>query len=286
MKNLRKKFIIITQFIVCIFVQPLFSSSNTNAFHKHINIYVMLDVDGTITQRIDPNDTETITRVQKAGFDCYRLKFFASKYDHLKYYRWYASMLEDETLRNEQKVNVHILNDTTLEIEEVVVLRPIIPAFLEKLDSLNNPCVSVKFYIASRNDDIRNQNLIDHLNVTINGTPFHKKVKLIPREDFRVHVFSPQEGLIAGKSSALVRAKFKTEQCQEIGPDAYIVFVDNIAPERFVIGNKDLDHLLRPTRFIIANLNEIDIRKDRSDFESIFNTIKALLNTPINIINK
>lgn len=237
----------------------------------------MLDVDGTITQRIDPDDTQTITQVEKAGFHCYRLKFTASKYVHPKYFKWYHSMIKDEILRTEQKLKVSVVNDNTLEIEEVVVLRPAIPAFLEKLDKLNNDNLSVKFYIASRNDDIRNQNLIDNLNATINGIPFKDKVKLIPREDFRIHVFSPTEGWIAGKSAALVRAKFKNEKCEKIEPNAYIIFVDNIAPERFVKGDRDLDQLLGPTRFNISNLNKADIQKDREDFDLIYQSIEKLI---------
>ncbi len=277
LKNVIKIGLFTRLFVSIIFFQVLTLKSIYAVENNKVNLYVMLDVDGTITQRIDPNDIKTITRVEEAGFHCYRLKFIASKYVHPKYYRWYHSMLENKILRDEQKINVSILDENTLEIEEVVVLRPSIPSFLEKLDQLNNNHVSVKLYIASRNDDIRNQNLINRLKVNINGIPFKDKVKLIPREDFRIHVFSPIEGWIAGKSAALVRAKFKNEKNEKIESNAFIVFVDNIIPERFVKGDRDLDQLLRPTRFIISNLNNTDIEKDRQDFQSIYKSIEKLV---------
>lgn len=275
MKNYQKAFSLIVFFLF----SPL-SLVCANVYQDPISVYIMLDVDGTLTQRIAPNDTETIAKVAAAGYHCYRLKFIASKFVDPKFYRWYMRMLTDKNLREKEKLNISIIDENSITVEEVVVVRPAIIAFLEKLDRLNSPSLSVKFYIASRNDDVRNQNLIDNLNISINGTPFKEKVKLIPRANFRVHVYLPNEGLVPGKSSALIRAKFRNEKFQPMEKDAYIMFIDNIVSERFVIGDIHLDRLLQPTRFTISNLNAVDIEKDQADFQAMFKAIEQLVSTP------
>ena len=87
--------------------------------------------------------------------------------------------------------------------------------------------------------------------------------------------------MIAGKSSALVRKKLRdeirNERGKKMGANTYIIFIDDIAPEKFIIGNKRLDKLLRPTRFTIANLNKIDMDQDTQTFKSILETIQRLL---------
>lgn len=249
----------------------VFLSSCNDSFAKQINekliINILIDVDGTLITRINPNNTEVINDIKNKGFAPYNLKFKCSKLNNTKFFNWYTNISKKDEKKNfEDKITVNQLNDNTIEVNEIIVLRPAFQNFLEKIDALNSNEITIKLFIASRNDDIRNQNIIDNLKIFINGKRFHKKVKLIPRSYFRIHLHSDNE-LIAGKSAALVRSKLNIKH------NDYIVFIDNIDPKRFIIGNKKLDKLLIPTRFTINNLNKHDIEQDKKQFDKFYKEI-------------
>lgn len=249
---------------------------NSSAAMK--DVYVMLDMDGTLVDRIDSNDKLTMERIHIAGFRCHNFKFRVQKEKNIKFYSWYKKMLDNMEIGQAHKLNITRIDKNTLEVEETVVLRPALIDFIEKLDKLNSPLVSIKFFIVSRNDDIRNQALIDNLDIFINGQPFKNKVRLIPRANFRVHLSLGFGEMVPGKDAALLREKLKNEKNIGITPGTYMFFIDNIIPERFVIGNKELDKLLCPTRFTISSLNKVDIKKDLLAFRSIFGYIQKSIN--------
>ena len=266
-RNQKKVYLsLIISFLIIIF---LLSSNNCLAkqFDEKLKINNLIDIDGTLITRVNPNYATVINNIKNKGYEPYKLKFKCSKLDNIKFFNWYASISKKKNNNNfEDRIIVNQLDNNTLEINEVIILRPIFQSFLEKIDALNSDKITVKLFIASRNDDIRNQNIIDNLRITINGEKFNEKVKLIPRSYFRIHLYSDNE-LIAGKSAALVRSKFNIKNAD------YIVFIDNIHPQRFIVGDKKLDKLLIPTRFTIKNLNKNDIEQDRKQFDKFYKEI-------------
>ncbi|OAI50916.1 hypothetical protein AYO37_00645 [Opitutia bacterium SCGC AG-212-L18] len=131
----------------------------------------------------------------------------------------------------------------------------------------------LKIYFISNENELINQNLINHPDLNTDEFLLKDKVELISSNDCQIYIFSPIEGWTTGKSSALLRTKLENRRCEETKSNMYIIFIDKIVPWKFVITNKQSDLLIRP------NLNSISIQNDEDEFGFILKFIKEFINS-------
>ena len=235
-------------------------------------VYIMLDVDGVLIDRIPPHEHDTIKELNLKGFPPQKLGFCVNRMSSPKFFRWYSRMMRDSLSRNEQRLVINATEGHKICVQEIVTVRPAIIDFLRKIDQLNNKNIVIKFLVASRNDDERTKNIVENLNIFINGQAFRNKVQFVPRACFRVILDSPK-GAKPGKSIIALRDNYK-----KISSKAYIIAVDDIDPARFVIANPLLEKHVKFTRFTYKALNTDEISKDKIFVENKYNEIVNFLN--------
>lgn len=97
---------------------------------------------------------------------------------------------EKDTKESEymSRIKLQQIADDTFHITEYIVIRPGLKKFLEDIENIEIPTFIL---ICSRNDDARTQNLVDKLDLSIDGEKFLDVVDFVPRSYFRVKITLP-----------------------------------------------------------------------------------------------
>jgi hypothetical protein len=203
-------------------------------------LFVMLDVDSTIVERVNPDDKIFINELLKENYVLQQLVFtsdISSNHRFSSMYRKSAlAGIKDDYM---YRIKTKLISNSTAQVTEYVVIRPIMKKLLEAILQLQ---IKTNILICSRNDDVRNKHLVQHLNLDINGLPFKDSVDFVNRDTFRVEIISPDGKEAAAKSAALLREKY-TGKYGKIKDQDFVVLIDQLPDSRFIVfqHNKDLN---------------------------------------------
>lgn len=251
--------------ILFLFLALLFSSLCL-ADQATPQLFIMLDVDNTLTDKISVSNNivnnEYAGELVKKGFTVQPLEFYSIKgqdsmFDHYKNNKKSRDLIVAES---EEK----------LKISQMIAIRPAMQDFLEKLTSLKIP---VHIIICSRSSNARVQNLIENLELKINGKPFKEVVDFAPREQFRVEIKSAKGRKAIAKSAWELRQTY-AGKFGKIKDHDYVVLIDQLPDNRFIYSNphKDLNIYIKP--FYIKKENMLDLNEDKKDMDIIIEKIK------------
>ncbi len=158
----------------------------SNAFAEE-QLYIMLNVDNTIIDRIENCNPNIINELKKQNIDVQQLKFIANNENSPKFISMYKKLADGKELINESKymskVQVQEISDNEFSITECIAIRPAIKNLLEQLEQLKIP---VTILLTSRNDTTRTKNLHKNLNLKIDSKNFSKNATVVPRDYFRI----------------------------------------------------------------------------------------------------
>lgn len=236
------------------FITALLSCSAAYA-SKEQTLYIMLNIDNTLVDRILPCTQEAINQLSKEGFKSQALEFDADKKSSPKFISMYEKIANHQPLAEESEYMSKIVSQKVgdkFHIQECVVVRPSIQHFLEQLNDIRIP---VKILLTSRNDDTRTQNLHDNLDLKIAGKPFKDASIFIPRDWFRIKT---QSGSV--KSSELLREKYPLIQQQDV-----VILFDFLPASRFIKGNHGQDFNIEVSKFEVKEYNQQQDIKEMDD---------------------
>ncbi len=243
----------------------LFFLISSNAFAEQ-QLYIMLNVDNTIVDRVQDCDPKIIKTLKKQNIDVQQLKFIANQKNSPKFMSMYKKLSEGKELINESKymskIEVQELADNEFSITECIAIRPAIKDLLEQLSQLK---ISVTILLTSRNDTTRTANLQKNMNLNIDGKNFSQMTKLVPRDYFRI---KPKD--ISLKSAVELRKNLKY-----IKPDDFIILLDHISDNRFVKSDPKRDLNIFVSKFSIDQT--YDYNKDKLEMLAIIAKIKQFM---------
>ena len=243
----------------------LFILISSNAFAKE-QLYIMLNVDNTIVDRIQDCSPKLITKLKKQNIDVQHLKFIASHKNSPKFMSMYKKLADGKELINESKymskIEVQEITNNEFSITECIAIRPAIKGLLEQLLQLKIP---VTILLTSRNDTTRTVNLQKNLNLKIDGKNFSKNATVVPRDYFRI---KPKD--ISLKSAIELRKNLKY-----IKPDDFVILLDHISDNRFVKSDPKRDLNIFVSKFSIDQA--YDYNKDRLEMQAIIKQINQFI---------
>lgn len=228
----------------------------------------MLDVDNTITDRIDETDNHLITKLLQEGYHIEKFDFQVNKHDHFfNYYR-------ERLIRHNKPF---CLNTDCLNIHEVVVIRPAINKMLQSIIDLGKSLhIPVHILICSRKDDTRTNALINSLNFSVDGKLFKDLVDIVPRDFFRVEIVIDDKKT-PSKSAKLLREKY-AGRFGKITANDYIVLIDQLPDNRFIISNPKKDFNAIIPAFEVGNREvKFDLNSDQNSMDELVQTVQKLL---------
>ncbi|MBN8828193.1 MAG: hypothetical protein J0H68_05755 [Sphingobacteriia bacterium] len=232
-------------------------------------IFIMLNVDNTIIDRIDKCDINQMNFLNTQGIKTQRLEFIASNHTSSKFMGIYKQIVKGQTYFNGEsnylsKVIVHKKHNDIFQITECIAIRPITRDLLEKLNNLKKP---VKILLTSRNDDARTENLHKNLDLTIQGNKFNNITTYIPRDRFRIKIITPEGKEISAKSSIELRKHYSS-----ISSNDYVILLDHIEDSRFIKYDDSKDLNIVVSKYTINE--EYDILHDQQEVMKIIDKIK------------
>ena len=243
----------------------LFILISSNAFAKE-QLYIMLNVDNTIVDRIQDCSPKLITKLEKQNIDVQQLKFIANNKNSPKFISMYKKLADGKELINESKsmskVQVQEVADNEFSITECIAIRPAIKGLLEQLLQLKIP---VTILLTSRNDTTRTANLHKNLHLNIDGKNFSKNATVVPRDYFRI---KPKD--ISLKSAVELRKNLKY-----IKPDDFVILLDHISDNRFVKSDPKRDLNIFVSKFSIDQT--YDYNKDKLEMRAIIKQINQFI---------
>jgi hypothetical protein len=248
-----------TKLIILLFFSLIFCTSY--AAVAPAQLYIMLNVDKTIVDRIQGCDPKVIDSLKKQNIAVQQLKFIANKDWSL-----YKRLADGQELINESKymsqIQVQEILPNQFSITECVAIRPAMKILLEQLEQLKIP---VTILITSRNDDTRTANLQKHLNLEVAGKKFSHITKVVPRNYFRI---KPKD--ISLKSAAELRKNLKY-----IKPDDFVILLDHLHSSRFVKSSPNRDLNIFVSKFSLEQT--YDYNKDKLEMQAIINQINDFI---------
>ncbi len=243
----------------------LFSLISSNAFAEE-QLYIMLNVDNTIVDRVQNCSSKLITKLEKQNIDVQQLKFITNYENSPKFISMYKKLSEGKELINESKymskIEVQEIANNEFSITECIAIRPAIKDLLEQLTLLKIP---VTILLTSRNDTTRTANLQKNLNLKIDGKNFFQITKVVPRDYFRI---KPKD--VSLKSAVELRKNLKY-----IKPDDFVILLDHISDNRFVKSDPKRDLNIFVSKFSIDQT--YDYNKDRLEMLAIIAKIKQFM---------
>ncbi len=241
----------------------IFISSNAIAEQQ---LYIMLNVDNTIIDRVQNCDSKIIKTLKKQNINVQQLKFIASYENSPKFMSMYKKLAEGKELINESKymskVEVQEIANNEFRITECIAIRPAIKDLLEQLTLLKIP---VTILLTSRNDTTRTANLQRNLNLKIDGKNFSQITKVVPRDYFRI---KPKD--VSLKSAVELRKNLKY-----IKPDDFVILLDHISDNRFVKSDPKKDLNIFVSKFSIDQT--YDYNQDKLEMDSIIAKINQFI---------
>ncbi|MEK6734170.1 MAG: hypothetical protein AABY27_03600, partial [Pseudomonadota bacterium] len=107
----------------------LFILISSNAFAEE-QLYIMLNVDNTIVDRVQNCSSKLITKLEKQNIDVQQLKFIANYENSPKFISMYKKLSEGKELINESKymskIGVQEIANNEFSITECIAIRPAI----------------------------------------------------------------------------------------------------------------------------------------------------------------
>lgn len=235
---------------------------------KARRIFIMLNIDNTIVDRITKCDETKINTLQKMGIKSQHLQFMVTKETSPKFIAMYDKLSTGKKIENEfdymSQISVEKLRDNEFRVTECLAIRPAAQMLLEQLSRLELPVVIL---ITSRNDDTRTQNLQKNLELEIGGKQFHEVTKFIPRDWFRVKVTSSDSTELSVKSSIELRKHYP-----EIGCNDFVILLDHLESSRFIKYNNLIDLNIQVSKFYPDK--HYDLKQESKEVEAIISQIK------------
>ena len=240
-------------------------------------LFIMLDVDNTIMDRIVAGDTLLENTLEHEGYNLQHLIFTTYKVVSPKFYHLYQSPKQDIFA---SKLKVLEVDIDKIVVEEISVIRPAIKTFIEGLLALNEHTIATHILVCSRNDNIRNQYLIDYFDLTINGKPFRSSVEFVPREAFCVEITLEGEHNVPAKSAVALREHYKGIHGPVTAND-YVVLVDQLPDNRFIVQDARRDLNLPITGFNATNHSESERIRDAAELDVGLATIRRFVKSTL-----
>ncbi len=258
-------------FLFLVITLLFINDCNADASNKIAKLFIMLNVDNTILDRVDPNDLPLIKRFSQNGYAIQKLEFNATTSSSPKFVNMYYKLSKGEEVTNESeymsRVKVTKISQDSFHITEYIVIRPSLKRFLESLNIIDIP---VYVLLCSRNDDARTKNLAGKLNLSISGKKFSEVVKFVPRNMFRVKIKSESGHKISAKSSVELR-----KQYTEISDDDFVVLIDKLEDYRFIKSDSNKDLNIKVSRFIAKD--EYDKIVDNQEMGNVICKIREFI---------
>lgn len=236
-------------------------------------IFIMLNVDNTIVDRIDECDTKQISTLQNSGIVTQKLEFYASNTTSPKFISMYEKLAKGEnSIAGESdymtKISVEKTKEGSFHITECLAIRPSTQILLERLNDFELPIIIL---LTSRNDDARTKNLQANLNLQIDERPFSEVTTFIPRDWFRIKIKTSDGKEASAKSAIELRNHYSI-----ITKEDYVILLDHIADSRFIKSNEITDLHIAVSKFIAKD--EYDSCKEQQEVDSILNKIRDFIN--------
>jgi len=251
--------------LVKIILLFLFISNNAFA-EKQQQLYIMLNVDNTVIDRVQNCDPKIVKTLKEQNIDVQKLNFVTNHENSPKFISMYKKLSEGKELINESKymskIEVQEVADNEFSITECIAFRPAIKGLLEQLLQLKIP---VTILLTSRNDTTRTANLQKNLNLKIDGKNFFQMTTVVPRDYFRIKLKE-----ISLKSAVELRKNLKY-----IKPDDFVISLDHLEPNRFVKSDPKRELNIFVSKFSIDQT--YDFNKDRLKMEYIIAKINQFL---------
>ncbi len=261
-----KLFLIVTLFFVCV-TRSLFGCNGDP------RLFIMLDIDNTVMDRIVPGNTLLEKTLEQEGYTVQHLTFTTYKAVSPKFYHLYQDPQQDIFAT---KLKILAVDIDAIVVEEISVIRPAIKTFIEGLMALNNHTIATYILVCSRNDNTRNQHLIDHLDLIINGKPFKSAVEFVPREAFRVEITVEGEPNVPAKSAVALREHYKGIH-GPITANDYVVLVDQLPDNRFIVQDVTRDLNLPITGFEATAHGATERMRDAAELDAGLVTIRRFV---------
>jgi hypothetical protein len=233
-------------------------------------LFIMLDVDSTIIDRIYPNDKASAAKLKDEGFQLQFLQFHSLKNNASKFFPYYQHKMGENSNDFMSRINIHNISAEKILVEERIVIRPTIQKFLEDILKLG---FETHILICSSNDNGRNRNLVNNLRLQINGKKFKNIVEFIPREKFRVVLLTEDGYDLPVKSAQALRANYEGKFGQ-IHDEDYVILIDQLPDFRFIVADPKRDKNMQIKPFLI---NEYDHEADVAMMEESLVKIKEFL---------
>lgn len=226
-------------------------------------LFIMLDVDNTIIDRICTTNKTLQQTLSEQGYEIKHINFTINKED--SFFSYYKKRLIEDNIKFD-------LTKNFLNIEELVVIRP---AIIEMLEAIFNEAkaqnTEVKILICSRKDTTRTKALINSLNLEINGKKFKELVEIVPREFFRVK-FNKNGKKFVTKSAKLLRDKYSGKFGKILHND-YVFLIDQLPDSQFIISDHERDFNIMIPSFEVSDLL-FDNKSDKQSLREAVNKIK------------
>ena len=229
-------------------------------------LFIMLDVDNTITDRLENNDL--IVKAKKSGHEIQQIVFEVKQIDQgFTYYN---------------KNNPNKLENGLLLVRENLAIRPTLKNFLEEIiKNSKSHNIETHFLICSRKPDIRTYALINNLNYSVDGIVFKDLVDIVPRNNFREKI-KLDGALTSTKSAKILREKY-AGKFGPIKPKDFVILIDQLEDKRFIISDQQRDLNIIIPLFELANNNDLfNIAEDQKKLMSAAKKIKEFIQ-PSNI---
>ena len=267
------KKIILTMCVLCLFFVPICYSNEIKP-----KLFIMLNVDNTMVDRVDPDDIESINELSKQGYIIQKLEFNVTRQQAPKFSGLYAQLAAGNKNTKESeymtRIKVEKVANEYFHITEYIVVRPSLQVFLENIKNLG---ITTHILVCSRNDDVRTKNLVDNLNLYVNNKKFKDLVDFVPRNSFRVKI--KQDGgceEISAKSAVELRKQYSGKY-GPISKDDYVVLVDKLEDYRFIASNSDKDLNVKIDSFVVLKHRKFNRANDHLKMNLAVQRIKQLI---------
>ena len=232
-------------------------------------VFIMLDIDNTLVDKIAPKDkapdTAYAEELSKKGFLVQSLEFYSIK-DQDPFFSFYKKDKNSRFLTT-------IESEDKIKISETIVVRPSIQNFLEQLNKLKTP---VHILICSRSGNGRVKNLVENLKLEINKKPFKEVVDFVPRENFRVEIKSGNGRKNIAKSAWDLRQSYDGK-FGKIQDTDYVILIDQLSDHEFIYSDLKKDMNITIPHFYSREDSMFNLDEDKNTMQAVLDKIKDFI---------
>ncbi len=229
-------------------------------------IFIMLDIDNTLVDKITTNDkksnNEYAQELAKNGFVVQNFEFYSIKGED-PFFDFYKNQKNTRLLMD-------IESEDKIKVSEMLAIRPSMISFLKEIATLKIP---VHILICSRSGNIRVKNLVDNLQLEINNKQFKDLVDFVPREKFRVEIKSGKGSKTIGKSAWELRKNY-AGKFGKIKKTDYVILIDQLTDNQFIYSNPKMDLNVYIPPFYTKRTKMLNLDDDKKNMEIILKQIK------------